>query len=92
MKILRKSLVLLTIVLGMSLSVGCGSTGGGGEKNQDGYATTAAEIYALGQVLGAQDAVRNYPSDYARHLDSFDSQFIAQFRLGYDKGYAMYAP
>jgi hypothetical protein len=81
------------VFVAMSLSfVGCGGVGGSGERRKAGYATSAAEIYALGQVLGAQDAVEGFPSDYARHLKSLDSEFIAQFRLGYDKGYTMYQP
>ena len=92
MKIFRKLLVVSALSVVVSLSVSCGSTGEGGKDKPDQYATSAAEIYALGQVLGAQDAVNGAPSNYEHHLESFDSQFIAQFRLGYDKGYGMYQP
>lgn len=80
-------MVLLAVIMGMS--AGCGSTDGGGGK-RDGFETSVAEIYALGEVLGARDAAAGFPSDYTRHLESLDSMFIAQFRLGYDRGYAMY--
>ena len=87
--ILRSIGVLAVIAMVLS-AAGCAGTGGSEGRRKPGYAESASEIYAMGQVLGAQDAVGGMPSDYARHLESFDSPFLAQFRLGYDKGYTMY--
>ena len=78
-------------VIGVILSAGGGSGVGGTEKrSKPGYAQSATDIYQMGQVLGARDALHMLPSDYTRHLKSFDSPFLAQFRAGYDNGYAMY--
>lgn len=88
--ILRSIGVLAVTVMIMS-TAGCGGTGGSEGQSQSEYADSAAEIYAMGEVLGAQDALGKMPSDYTRHLKSFDSPFLAQFRSGYDKGYSMYS-
>ena len=87
--ILRSIGVLAVTAMVLSMN-GCAGAGGSEGQRKPGYANSATEIYAVGEVLGAQDAVARVPSDYARHLNSFDSPFLAQFRLGYDKGYANY--
>lgn len=71
------------------MTAGCG--GVGGENRQPGYSESAAEIYRIGNELGARDALSGATNDHTRHLNSFDSPFMAQFESGYREGYSRYS-